>query len=137
MPGLRASVHVDNFFPQIRENLDDLAKKAAFEGAKVGGEVARGVASRRSKSGQMADIRIGSAASTGYGYEASFVSPVYYAWFQNYGTLGNRRKRLKEPPRTDRTRDPGTGVEPLRFLDAGRKAGTAAMIDVIAKGLPR
>lgn len=85
----------------------------------------------------MATIRVSSPSKTYDGYEAAFLSPVFYAWMQNYGTLGNRRKPLKQSPRTNRTREPGTGVEPLRFLDAGRRAGRKAMLEHIRQGLPK
>ena len=83
----------------------------------------------------MAAIRVEPARPTVDGWEASFVSPVGYAWMQNYGTLGNRRKPLKEAPRTNRTREPGTGIEPLGFLDAGRSAGLRALKRELARGI--
>lgn len=137
MPGLRSTVRVDNFFPQFRRQIDRLAYDSVAAGARVGGEICASVASQRSKSGHMADIRIGSPSSTGTGYEASFISPTFYSWMQNYGTLGNRKKPLKQAPRTHRTRAPGTGVTPLRHLDIGRRGGRNSMLDVIARGLPR
>ena len=137
MPLVKTRVDVFNNFRQISREIDELAREAVFVGAREGATVAASVASTRSKSGAMANMRVSSASRTPDGWEASFTSPVHYAWFQNYGTLGNRRKPLKQNPRTGRTRDPGTGVEPLRFLDAGRAAGRRAMLEHIRNGLPR
>lgn len=137
MPTVRTKVDFTNDFPRITRQVNDLARDAVAAAAREGGQVAAQIASQRSKSGQMANIRVSSATGSPDGWESAFLSPVFYAWFQNYGTLGNRRKALKQGPRSDRTREPGTGVEPLGFLDAGRRAGVRAMRDMIARGLPR
>ena len=137
MPGINTRVDVTNNFAAITRQVTDLARDAVAIGAREGGKVASAAAASRSKTGAMANIRVSSPSTTPDGYEASFISPVFHAWLQNYGTLGNRRKPLKQSPRTNRTREPGTGVKPLRFLDAGRTAGRKAMLDHIARGLPR
>lgn len=137
MPGLRTKVEATNNFAQITRQVVDVARESVGIGAREGGRAAAAVASQRSKSGRMADIRISSPSKTYDGFEASFISPVHYAWFQNYGTLGNRRKALKQSPRAKRTREPGTGVKPLKFLDTGRRVGRKAMLDHIAQGLPK
>lgn len=137
MPFVKTRVDVFNEFGKISREIDERAREAVFVGAKAGGAAAANVASRRSKSGAMADIRVSSAQRTPDGWMASFTSPVVHAWFQNYGTLGSRRKRLKQAPRTDRTRAPGTGIEPLGFLDAGRRVGRKAMLEHIRSGMPR
>lgn len=136
MPLLKTKVDVYMNFGQISREIDKSASEAVFIGAHEGAKAAAAVASERSKSGRMADMRVSSASRTPDGWQASFTSPVPYAWFQNYGTLGNRRKRLKQAPRTDRTREPGTGIEPLSFLDAGRRVGRKAMLEHIRQGLP-
>jgi hypothetical protein len=137
MPTVRASVSIVNDFPRITRQVNDLARAAVRAAAVEGAQAASAVAAQRSKSGAMANIRVSSVSGSPDGWESAFVSPVFYAWFQNYGTLGNRRKALKQAPRTNRTRAPGTGVQPLKFLDAGRRAGLAAMRLKIQQGLPR
>lgn len=135
MPLLTSRVDVTDNFDRLARDLEDVARRAVEAGAREGGAVAAGVAGQRRKSGRTAAITAGNATRTPTGWIASFISPTYWAWLQNYGTLGNRRKRLKQSPRTNRTREPGTGIEPLRFLDAGRRAGRAAMLRVIRRGL--
>lgn len=137
MPLIKTSIEATSDFPRITREINELAKQAVAAGAQAGAQVASAIAAQRSDTGAMAGMRVSSADGTPDGWRASFVSPVFYAWFQNYGTLGNRRKRLKQAPRTDRTRAPGTGIKPLRFLDAGRAAGRRAMLEHISRGLPR
>lgn len=137
MPLLKTRVDVTSHFDRLTRDLDDLARQAVTVAAREGAQVASRVASQRSKSGRMAGMHVSSAQRTPDGWRASFISPVAYAWFQNFGTLGNRRKRLKQAPRTERTRAPDTGIAPLRFLDAGRSAGRRAMLEHFRKGLPR
>lgn len=136
MPLVTSRVDVFIEFGKLERQLDDLARDAVAIAAQQGATVAAQVAATRSKTGQMASMRVSSPSRTPDGWQASFTSPVHYAWHQNYGTLGNRRKALKQSPRTNRTRDPGTGVEPLRFLEAGRAAGRRALLAHIRKGLP-
>lgn len=135
MPLVTTRVDVTNKFPAITREVNELAKRAVTAAANEGARAATSVARQRLKTGRMSAIIVTPVRGSVDGWEASFVSPVVYAWFQNYGTLGNRRKRLKQSPRTSRTREPGTGIEPLRFLDVGKAAGRAAMKRVIARGI--
>jgi len=135
MPLVKSRVDVTSDFQRIGRAVNEHAKRAVQAAAVEGAQAARAVASQRSKSGRMAAIRVEPVRGTVDGWEASFVSPVIHAWFQNYGTLGSRRKKLKQSPRTNRTRAPGTGIEPLGFLDAGRRAGVKAMKREIARGI--
>lgn len=135
MPLVSCTVDVTDDFGRVTAAVNDLARRAVEAAAREGAAVAASVAAERSKSGRMAGIRPDNAIGTPDGWRSSFVSPVHYAWFQNYGTLGNRRKRLKQPPRTERTRAEGTGIEPLRFLEAGRRAGRKALLETIARGV--
>lgn len=135
MPTVRSTIHIENRFGEITAAVNDLARRAVHTGAVAGGREAATRAAGRSKTGRMAAIQVTPPYGTVSGWEASFQSPVFYAWFQNYGTLGNRDKPLKGSPRTDRTREPGTGVEPLHFLDAGRRVGRKAMLQTLNGGL--
>jgi hypothetical protein len=135
MPLLRATVNVTDDFRQVTVVVNELARHAVEAAAREGAAAAAAVASARSKTGRMASITPDNAIGTADGWAASFVSPTHYAWFQNYGTLGNRRKRLKQPPRGSRTREQGTGIEPLGFLEAGRRAGRRAMLRTIKHGV--
>lgn len=136
MPQITARVHVENHFQRVTDDVRRLARDAADEGAKVGGAAAAAIAAQRSETGAMAAIRIEPAVPReSTGWVAAFVSPVYYAWFQNFGTLGSRKRALKRQPTGNRTRDPGTGIKPLHFLEAGRRAGRKAMIARLERGL--
>jgi hypothetical protein len=118
--------------PAVRRMVDERAERMVMTGAKVGAEVASSVASSRNKTGEMAAIVVEGPEpfvdGQARGVRAAFASLVKHAWHNEYGTLGNRRKRLRTAPATKRTREPGTGVRPLGFLRAGRIAGTKAML---------
>ena len=135
MPLVKARVDISSDFPRITREVNELAKRAVMAAAVEGARAASAIASTRSKSGRMAAIQVEPVRGSPDGWVASFVSPAIEAWFQNYGTLGNRRKRLKQAPRGNRTRAPGTGIEPLRFLEAGRRAGLAAMRRELSRGI--
>lgn len=135
MPTISSTVDVTNNFPQMKRAYSQLAKRAVGEAAIKGGQVAASLAAQRSKSGQMAGIRVSSPTGSADGWESAFLSPVYYAWFQNWGTLGNRTRPLKQAPRGTRSREPGTGIKPLYFLDAGKREGRRAMVKMIRKGI--
>lgn len=135
MPLVHSTVNFTNRFSEITADVNQLAREAVTAGAHAGAQAAHAVASQRQVTGRMASIRTEPVHGSDNGWTASFVSPVYYAWFQNYGTLGNRRKALKGSPRTNRTRDPGTGVEPLHFLEAGRRAGRKAILARVKQGI--
>jgi hypothetical protein len=135
MPTVRSRVDVTTDFDRIGREVNAHAKRAVQAAAVEGAQAARAVASQRSKTGRMAAIRVEPVRGTVDGWESSFVSSTYYAWMQNYGTLGSRRKKLKQAPRTNRTRAPGTGIAPLGFLDAGRRAGIRALKRELGRGL--
>lgn len=129
-----SKVDYTNRLGEISRDITRLAQDAVSESARVGAQAASQVAAQR---GMGDTIHPSSVLRTYDGFQASFVCVHPAVWFQSYGTLGNRRKRLKQPPRTDRTRAPGTGITPLRFLQAGRAAGRRHMIQRISSGLPR
>ena len=136
MPLARTRVDVRNDFAEVTAAIAQGAREGVEVGARVGAQVASAVAAERSKSGTMANVQAGNATRTVDGWVASFVSRAYYAGFQNWGTLGKRRKALKQAPRTNRTRAPGTGITPLGFVQAGRGAGRRAMLARIRRSLP-
>jgi hypothetical protein len=131
---VKATVNATNLFPRITADISRLARDATAEAARVGAQAASQRASQR---GMGDTIHAAGASGSPDGWESFFVCSHPAVWFQNYGTLGNRRKRLKQAPRTDRTRAPGTGITPLRFLQLGRAAGRAHMVRRIGSGLPR
>lgn len=145
MPLVSCRVDVTDDFGRVTSAVNDLARRAVEAAAREGAAAASAVASQRSKSGRMAAIRPDNAIGTPDGWRASFVSPVHYAWYQNYGTLGSRRKKLKASTLARRSTPSGqarlarvqgsAGIEPLRFLEAGRRAGRKALLETITRGL--
>jgi hypothetical protein len=131
---VQATVNVTNRFPEITREISQLARTATAEAARVGAEAAGARAAQR---GMGDTMYAAGAEGSPDGWQSFFVCTHPAVWFQNYGTLGNRRRRLKQPPRTDRTRAPGTGIVPLRFLQYGRSEGRKDMLRRIGSGLPR
>lgn len=129
MPLLRTEVDFTNHFDEISREIEQLAERAVQVAAVEGAQVANGIGAQRNFSVDVERVR-----PTFDGFIASFVCRKVHAWFHEFGTLGSRRKKLKQPPRTNRTRAPGTGIEPLGFLSAGRRAGAAAMRRVVSGG---
>jgi hypothetical protein len=129
MPLLQTSVDFTNHFAEITRSLEDVAQRAVQVGAEEGAAVANAKGAERNFQVEVEPVR-----QTHDGYVASFVCRKGHAWFHEFGTLGSRRKALKQSPRTNRTRAPGTGIAPLGFLSAGKRAGTRAMRRVITGG---
>lgn len=126
MPLIETKVDFVDHFDQLTRELEERARRAVEAGARAGAAAANAVGSQRDL-----HVEVEPTQKTFDGYVAAFVCRKVHAWFQEYGTLGNRRKKLKQPPRTNRTRAPGTGITPLGFLSAGRRVGRAAMLRVV------
>jgi hypothetical protein len=125
---IRSSVSSTADFGEMRRKVVQSARAAVKVGAEVGAAAARSKASTRVKSGRMAAIRTETVRETSKGVAASFISPSGVAWYQEYGTLGKRRRKLLHAPSGIRARGPGSGVSPLGFLYTGTIAGGRAMI---------
>jgi hypothetical protein len=135
---LTSSVKVSNGFPQLRWRIHEGAiPRALNAAAKDGAEVARGIASERSRTGAMANVKMVPARRSTRGWDALIISPPFYAWFHEHGTLGNRRRKLKQPGRARRDRRPGTGIRPLRFLGRGRTAARRSLLDYLQREIRR
>lgn len=145
MPLVETRVDASFNFDRIDDAVHAQAKRAVEVAARVGAAEAARVASQRRKSGRMAQVTPDNAIRTVDGWRASFVSPVPWAWWQNYGTLKGRRRRLSAATIARRSSGSGQkrlakvsgspGIEPLHFLEAGRRAGLAALKQVLARGL--
>lgn len=131
MPLIKSRVDVNMHFDRVTREVHAHARKVVDAAAREGAQAAVAKGSERG----MGPARIEPAQATVDGWLASFVMVGAHQWFQNYGTLGNRRKPLKQAPRTNRTRAPGTGIEPLNHLDAGRAAGVRALKRELRRGL--
>lgn len=133
MPLVSSRVDVNMHFDRVTRDVHAHARKVVAMAAAEGAAAAVAKGSERG----MGPAVVESVRATVDGWEASFVMRGKHQWFQNYGTLGNRKKPLKEPRRYRRnyTYAPGTGIEPLGHLDAGKRAGVRAMRRELSRGL--
>lgn len=131
MPLVSTTVDVNAHFERVTREVHAHARKAVSMAADEG---ARAAVAKGSERG-MGPAVVEPTRPTVDGWVASFSMAGIHQWFQNFGTLGNRRKPLKQPPRTNRTRAPGTGIKPLGHLDAGRAAGVRALKRELARGI--
>lgn len=144
---ITATVTVHDRFPQLGDDVDALVVHALNAGAEKAAQTAHDIASRRSKTGKMADFQPIPAAGDLDGFTAGIRNhpDAWYDRFQNYGTAGRRRRKLKASTLRHRQSRSGTlrqerfgqnpGIEPLRFLDAARREGRREMLRIIENGL--
>lgn len=142
---IKSQVKVFDHFPEVSRQLEALAAEAVVVGARTGAEAASRAASSRHRTGRMQRMVATGPAATGSGYAAGFSSEAWYARFQNDGTGGRRTRQVKSstlrrretPSGQSRQQSYGAnkGVAPLRFYQAGQKAGRAAMRSVIERGV--
>lgn len=141
MPTIRATVH------RTSEPLGLLAnhavRAALHEAATVGAGVSRRVAQQRpGPTGEMQNITVSEVRGTAHGWEVEVTSHAPWAWFQEFGTLGNRKRKLKQPSRSTEPsghrppgRGTGSGITPLRFLSAGASAARKAFLPLLEQKL--
>jgi hypothetical protein len=129
---ITSRVSTINRFPQLTREVSELARRSCQEAAEAGAAAARELASTR-----RLPITLEPAKPTGDGWVAGFVCVHPAVWYQELGTLGNRDRPLKRNPSGKRSRAPGTGIEPLYALHAGKKEGRKRQRQVIRQGLPR
>ena len=115
---VKSTVNVSDEFARVTREVNEDARRRVTLAALVGGAVAGAIAGQRG-----IDVRVLPTQGTVDGWESAFQAEHRAALFQDLGTLGSRVKPLKQPPRTNRTRAPGTGIEPLNFMAAGHAAG--------------
>jgi hypothetical protein len=127
---ISSRVSVINNFPRITREVSELARRSCQEAAEAGAAAAAEIASARNLPIEVEEVK-----PSGDGWVAGFVCVHPAAWYQDLGTLGNRERKLKRPPSDKRTHAPGTGITPLYYLEAGKKAGRARQRDVIKQGL--
>lgn len=139
MPTVKVTVHRSH--ESLSAFTNRAVREALREAAEEGARVARGLASQRpGETGKMQQITVSDVRGTISGWQVEVVSHAWWAWFQEFGTLGNRKRRLKQAPRTSSTRaapsrEPGTGITPLRFLGAGATAARRAFPALLARKL--
>ena len=141
MPQLRATVQRTNV--NLGAQLNEAVAVALREAAEVGAQVSRQVAGQRpGATGDMQNITVSEPRGTPLGWEIEVTSHAAWAWFQEFGTLGNRKRKLKRNPRSSTSsgrqspsRAAGTGITPLHFLSAGRTAARRAFLPALQRRL--
>lgn len=139
MPSVRVTVHRSTEPLSVFTNR--AIREALKEAADVGAHVAEQVASQREgQTGQMQQITVSDVRGSVTGWEVEVISPAPWAWFQEFGTLGNRTRRLKQSARSTTpsgrqppSREAGTGITPLRFLGAGATASRRVFLDLLTR----
>ncbi len=135
---LTSNVKVINNFPQLRARIHEGAVPRALNAAaKEGARTSALKAGERSESGRMRNIRVAPARRDGRGWNVMFFSPAPYAWFQEHGTLGSRKRKLKQAGRRRRNAEPGSGIKPLRFMTAGRRVARASLLEHLRREISR
>lgn len=144
---ISSQIQVTDRFPEITLEVEQLAVRALDAAAQTAAQTARQVASRRRKTGRMSDFEAIPAAGSEDGYASGIRNDpgAWYDRFQNYGTAGNRRRKLKastlrrreSPSGQARQQRFGTnrGIEPLGFLEAARREGRRELLRIIENGL--
>lgn len=142
-----ASLNVVDRFPELGEDVERLVVVALDGGATVAAQTAHEIASRRRVTGKMSDFEAIPAAGTEDGYASGIRNHpgAWYDRFQNYGTAGKRRRKLKKATISARQRPSGVarqerfgsnqGIEPLGFFEAARRDGKREMLRIIESGL--
>ena len=58
-------------------------------------------------------------------------SPLFYARFHEYGTLGRRRKKLAQPGRRRLQAEAGSGIKPLHFFAKGLRTSFPEVVAIL------
>jgi hypothetical protein len=103
--------------------------EAIMHDAVEAGAKAAQAAETRFRTGDLnASIHAGNVRMLPMGAEGTIVADKWYAIFQNWGTLGQRTKPLKQARRASRTAyHTGAGISPLYFMEEGEKVGFARL----------
>ena len=117
---ITGKVKVDSNFRDLDRKYQRAAERALGMSAHAGAAQARALAQQRSRTGEMASITAGPVRRSTGGPSVEFGTGPFYARFHEWGTLGKRRKKLKQPGRRKRAAPPGSGVAPLGFMTKGR-----------------
>jgi len=134
MATLKSNVKIDNRFGKITRDYDRALQRALADAARAGAQVASAKAQERKQTGKMAEIKVAAVRQGRKGPNVLFASTPFYAAFQEFGTLGNRKRKLKQERRTTPT---GEGVPPLRFMGKGRTAARKLLLPLIQRHMGR
>lgn len=119
---------------QMAQDLSAATRQALFETTTEMAKAATHIARERQRPGnhrKMQEITELTVFEWSDGWEGGIISPAWYAWFQNDGTLGSRKKKLKKATLERRSSRSGQaryakvsgnkGITPLGFFDAAIK----------------
>jgi hypothetical protein len=137
----RPRVIVNSRFREYAADLRRGEERALGHAASVGVAAAR-TAETDVKTGRLrASIRASTVYETPRGKEVAIYVPkdVFYGRFINYGTLGKRGRKLKQPGRRTRATHSESGkrhgVTGLHFLEKGRRAAAARLVSLVEREL--
>jgi len=136
MVAIRSHVQLEDGFPRLARDTGFEIAEAIMAASALGAQAARDVASPRRRTGEMGNIEVLPIGYDRKGLVGGFRSPAPWAWFQDEGTLGNRTKPLKQPGRRRRAAPPDSGIEPLKFMEAGRTIGRRQLLIELKRRLP-
>lgn len=129
---MATKVIVNDRFAKIVGEVDRNAKGALEEAARVTVIAAR-TAETRVRTGRLHDeIQATPVLKSRRGWMVYVYDPVFYARFQEFGTLG--RKGAKRSARAKDIAGP-RGVKPLHFLAKAVKVGRQVLLDRMQRGL--
>lgn len=147
MATLRSTVKIDNRFGKITREYDRATRRALAEAAAVGAQVSRAKASERHRTGAMEDIKVTRVRDGRKGPNVLLVSTPSYAAFQEFGTLGSRKKKLSKKTLARQSSGSGQarlakvagseGIKPLRFMGKGRTAARKTLLPLIQAHMSR
>lgn len=103
------------FGDELRRRANLVARDAVADASRAGAEAASAIAARRRRTGTMADMELLDVEGTANGWSGGFRSKAWYAHFQSRGT---RR-----------------GIQPLGFLEEGRKVGRRELVRELERRL--
>lgn len=125
---IASTVKVFDFFPEITERVDALAKSALTDAAEVAAQTAAQIGADRNAT----DIRVIPAHGDISGWTSGINGRHHYRW-QSFGTLSHAIRPKRPGSKRDRT--PPKGITPnLMYLKA-RTAGRRVLRARISGGL--
>lgn len=136
MPTIHATVHRSSVPLGVIAN--HAVREALHEAATIGAGVSQRISQQRmGATGDMQHITVSEARGTAHGWEVEVTSHALWAWFQEFGTLASRRRKLKQPARVGKghpVRD-AKGITPLRFLSQGASAARKVFLPLLEQKL--
>lgn len=135
-----SKVIVDKQFHRWDAQVEAGVKRALTRAGDVCASTARTAETRRQTGKLAGSIKPTAPRTNRRGNIEVSVTMEWYGLFQELGTLGRRRRKLKKrsrPVPRRGTRAPGTGVKPLYFMSKGARAARERLLDLLRQELSR